>query len=104
MNYSNRHPPWKKNDLDYGYKVVGHVVLENVKFVPDNVLAQGITRHTKLFIGKVFLKLKVGQLTCLDHYYVMPPKAMILSKILGTPWQRKYKDVPNWETNSIKIT
>ena len=28
---------------------------------------------------------------------------MILSIILGTPWQRKYKAVPDWETNSIKI-
>ena len=33
----------------------------------------------------------------------MPPNAMILSIILGTPWQRKYKAVPDWETNSIKI-
>ena len=28
---------------------------------------------------------------------------MILSIILGTPWQRKYNAIPDWETNSIKI-
>ena len=71
--------------------------------VPNNVLAQGITGHTKLFIGKVFLKLRIGQLNFSNQFYVMPPKAMILSIILGTPWQRKYKAVPDWETNSIGI-
>ena len=60
--------------------------LTNVEFLPDNLPAQGITGHTKLFIGKVFLKLKIGQLICSNHFYVMPPKAMILLIILGTPW------------------
>ena len=77
--------------------------LANVELVPNNLPAQGITGHTRLFLGRSFLKLKVGQLICSDHFYVMPPKAMILSIILGTPWQRKYKVVPDWETNSIKI-
>ena len=47
--------------------------------------------------------LKIRQLIYSYHFYVMPQKAMILSIILGTPWQRKYKAVPDWETNSIKI-
>ena len=69
--------------------------LTDLELVPDNLPAQGVTVHTKLFIGKVFLRLKIGQLICSDHFYVMPQKAMILSIILGTPWQRKYKAVPD---------
>ena len=67
--------------------------LANVELIPDNLPAQGFTGHTKLFLGKVFLKLKVGQLICSYQFYVMPPKAMLLSIILGTPWQRKYKSI-----------
>ena len=77
--------------------------LADVELIPDNLPAQGIIGHTKLFIGKVFFKMKIGQLICSDQFYVMPLRAMILSIILGTPWQSKYKDVPDWETNSIKI-
>ena len=69
--------------------------LTNVELLPDNLPTQGIIGHTKLFIGKVFLKLKIGQLICSNHFYVMPPKAMILSIILGMLWQRKYKVVPD---------
>ena len=34
--------------------------LKNVELIPQNLPAQGIIGHTKLFLGKVFLKLKVG--------------------------------------------
>ena len=77
--------------------------LTNVELTPNNLPAQGIIGHTRIFLGKAFLMLKVGELICSNHFYVMPPNAMILSIILGTPWQRKYKVVPDWETNSIKI-
>ena len=71
--------------------------LKDVNLIPDNnVPALGITEHTKFFVGKVFLKLKIKQLICLDEFYVLPPHGMILpTMILGTPWQRKYKAVPD---------
>ena len=34
--------------------------LTNVELTPKNLPAQGITGHTRLFLGKAFLKLKVG--------------------------------------------
>ena len=34
--------------------------LIDLKLVPNNLPAQGITGHTKLFIDKVFLRLKIG--------------------------------------------
>ena len=70
--------------------------LTNVELLLDNLPAHGITGHTKLFIAKVFLKLKIAQLICLDQFYVMPPQVMppqglMNLIILGTPWQRKHK-------------
>ena len=56
-----------------------------------------------IFIKKVFLQIKEGELKCLDYFYVMPHKGMILLLILGTPWQQKYKVAPDWETNFIQF-
>ena len=94
-------------DLGSCYNVISSELfntLIDLELEPNNLLpAQGFTEHTKLFIGKIFLRLKIGQLICSDHFYVMPPKAMTLSIILGTPWHRKYKVILDWEINSIKI-
>ena len=37
-----------------------YITLENVKLLQDSVPTNSITRHTKPFIGKVFMQLKVG--------------------------------------------
>ena len=53
------------------------------------------------FMGTVHLKMQVGVLSCPDKFFVMPPKSMVLAMILGTPWQRKYRALPHWDTNAI---
>ena len=77
--------------------------LKNVELTQNNIPAHSFTSHTTLFIGKVFLQIRVGQPPCSNYFYIMPPKGMILHMILGTPWQRKYKVAPNWETNFIQF-
>ena len=52
-------------------------------------------------MGIMHLKMQVGLLSCPDDFFVMPSKSMVLSMILGTPWQRKYKALPHWDTNAI---
>ena len=60
-----------------------------------------LTRTMSYFMGTVHLKMQVGLLSCLDDFFVMPPKSMVLAMILGTPWLWKYKALPDWDTNAI---
>ena len=56
---------------------------------------------TSYFLGTMHLKIQVGQLSCLDDFYVMSRKSLVLSVILGTPWLKKYKALLDWVTNAI---
>ena len=60
-----------------------------------------LTGTMSYFMGTLHLKMQVGLLSCLDDFFVMPPKSMVMSMILGTPWQRKYRALPHWDTNTI---
>ena len=76
-------------------------MFKSVDIIPDKTIAQSFTRQPTIFVGKFFLKFRVGNLNCLDHFYVMPPKIMIVPIILGKPLQSKYRVTHYWDSKSM---
>ena len=78
--------------------------LSDVHFEPEKRPIRSFTGQWSIFIGKVHLNIKIGDQDGSDTFYVMPPKGMITSIILGVPWQRKHQATINWATNSVHFT
>ena len=86
------------------YNVISHEFFETLEAGPlaiNETPMFNLTGTMSYFMGTVHLKVQVGLLSCPNNFFFMPPKIMVLSMILGTPWQQKYRASPHWDTNAI---
>ena len=87
------------------YNVISHhkffETLEAGPLAVNETPMFSLIRVMSYFMGTMHLKMQVGLLSCPNDFFVMPPKSMVLSMILGTPWQQKYKALLHWDTNAI---
>ena len=86
------------------YNVISYKFFETLEARPlaiNETPMFNLTGTMSYFMGTMHLKMQVGLLSCLNDFFIMPPKSMVLSMIVGTPWERKYKALPHWDTNAI---
>ena len=51
--------------------------------------------------GYLELEVFIGATNVCERFFVMKPRMMETTVILGQPWQRRYNGVPNWKQEGI---
>ena len=87
------------NSISYEtWEHIGKPPMEKSSIIVDTLSGQ-----TNPVEGCLDLEVFIGATNVCERLFVMKPRMMETSVILGQPWQRHYNGVPNWKQDGINF-